>query len=92
MRSIGVRELRQRASEYLRLVANGETVEVTDRGKPVALLVPMPGDPVQRLIAEGKLLPVKRPGGLEDVAPLQPRPGDKPLSKILEEMREDERY
>src|SRR5680860_37507 len=35
MRSIGIRELRQRASEYLRLVASGETVEVTDRGRPL---------------------------------------------------------
>ena len=92
MRSIGVRELRQRASEYLHLVANGETVEVTDRGKPVALLVPIPVDPLQRLIAEGKLLTPGRPGRLEDIVPLEPRPGDKPLSKILEEMREDERY
>jgi prevent-host-death family protein len=87
-----VRELRQRASEYLHLVASGETVEVTDRGKPVALLVPIPVDPVERLIAEGKLLPARRTGRPEDIVPLEPRPGDKPLSEILEEMREDERY
>ena len=92
MRSIGVRELRQRASEYLRLVAAGETVEVTDRGKPVALLVPIPAEPMHRLIAEGKLLPARGRSRLEDIVALEPRPGDKPLSKILEEMREDERY
>ncbi|MBA2426827.1 MAG: type II toxin-antitoxin system prevent-host-death family antitoxin [Actinobacteria bacterium] len=44
MRSIGIRELRQRASEYLRLVESGETVEVTDRGRPIAMLVPIPAD------------------------------------------------
>lgn len=42
MRSIGVRELRQNASKYLRDVKRGETVEVTERGEPVARLVPVP--------------------------------------------------
>jgi prevent-host-death family protein len=42
MTSVGVRELRQRASELLRLVEGGETVEITDRGRPVALLTPLP--------------------------------------------------
>lgn len=36
MKTVGVRELRQRASELLRLVEGGETIEVTDRGRPVA--------------------------------------------------------
>jgi len=41
MKSIGVRELRQRASEYLREVEQGRTLEVTARGRPVARLVPV---------------------------------------------------
>ncbi len=45
MTSVGIRELRQRASEYLRRVAAGETIEVTDRGRPVALLTPIPEAP-----------------------------------------------
>jgi prevent-host-death family protein len=56
---IGVRELRQHASHYLAKVKAGETVEVTERGQLVALLVP-PGparDARDRLIAEGRLLP-----------------------------------
>src|ERR1700730_2002733 len=41
MRRIGVRELRRHASRYLRDVQQrGATIEVTDRGRPVALLVP----------------------------------------------------
>ena len=40
MKTIGVRQLRQRASEYLRRVEAGGTVEVTARGRAVALLVP----------------------------------------------------
>jgi prevent-host-death family protein len=38
MATVGVRELRQRASELLRRVEAGETIEVTDRGRPVAVL------------------------------------------------------
>jgi prevent-host-death family protein len=42
MRQVGVRELRQQASRLLKRVAAGESFEVTDRGRPVALLVPLP--------------------------------------------------
>jgi prevent-host-death family protein len=54
MTSVGVRELRQRASGLLRLVEQGETVEITDRGRPVALLTPVPeGSPLERMRATG---------------------------------------
>jgi len=46
--AIGVRELRQNASRYLEEVAAGESFEITDRGHPVARLVPIgpaSGDP-----------------------------------------------
>ena len=39
---VGIRELKARLSEYLELVAGGETVRVTHRGKPRALLIPLP--------------------------------------------------
>ncbi len=42
MTTVGVRELRQRASELLRFVQAGETVTITDRGHPVAILAPLP--------------------------------------------------
>ena len=41
MKTIGIRELRQRASVVLREVESGVTFEVTDRGRPVAVLSPM---------------------------------------------------
>ena len=40
MKAVGVRELKNRLSQYLRLVRNGETVLVTDRGAIVAELGP----------------------------------------------------
>ena len=60
---IGVRELRQHASRYLDRVRAGETVEVTDRGELVALLVPpLPASTARRrLIAAGRLQPALEP-------------------------------
>jgi prevent-host-death family protein len=56
MTSVGVRELRQSASELLRRVQQGETIEITDRGRPVALLSPLPDrGPLERLRAGGQL-------------------------------------
>lgn len=56
MTAVGVRELRQRASELLRRVEAGETIEITDRGRPVALLSPMPdGGPYEQILASGEI-------------------------------------
>jgi prevent-host-death family protein len=55
MRSIGLRELRQHASRYLRLVQSGHSLQVTDRGRAIALLVPIPGGSlVDQLVAAGR--------------------------------------
>lgn len=68
MTSVGVRELRQRASELLRLVEAGESIEITDRGRPVALLSPMPqGSPLERLRAAGET--VRASGDLHELPP-----------------------
>jgi prevent-host-death family protein len=56
MTSVGVRELRQRASELLRLVEQGEIVEITDRGRPVARLTPLPdGSPLEQMRSSGEI-------------------------------------
>jgi prevent-host-death family protein len=91
MRSIGIRELRQQASKHLRDVEAGETIEVTDRGRPVALLVPVPrSGTAERLIASGRMTP-PQDDLLELGPPLEHR-GDGPLpSEVLAAMRADER-
>jgi prevent-host-death family protein len=43
MADVGIRELKQRLSEYLDRAERGELVRVTDRGRPKALLGPLPG-------------------------------------------------
>ncbi len=91
MASIGVRELRQRASELLRRVEQGETIEVTDRGRPVALLSPPPeGSPLDRLRASGAIDPAT--GDLDDLPePLVLAPGIEYPSEVLNRLRRNER-
>lgn len=91
MTRVGIRELRQRASELLRLVEQGETIEVTDRGRPVALLTPVPeGSVLDRLRASGELEPAT-----SDIADLPPplvlTPGAELPSQVLARLRRDER-
>jgi prevent-host-death family protein len=91
MTTIGIRELRQRASEYLRRVEAGETLEVTDRGRPIALLTPIPdADALAQLRAAGDVsIPV---GDLYDLPePLELEPGQEAPSATLARLREDER-
>jgi prevent-host-death family protein len=69
MERVGVRELRQHASRYLARVANGETLEVTDRGRPVARLVPIHADPWTDLVAAGKVTPASDGTDVTDELP-----------------------
>lgn len=90
MTRVGVRELRQRASALLRLVEAGESVEVTDRGRPVAVLVPVPsGGPLERLRAAGDVESAR--GNINELPPpLVTRSSPAP-SDVLARLRRDER-
>jgi prevent-host-death family protein len=91
MRAIGIRQLRQHASRYLRDVQDGETIEVTDRGRPVARLVPVPrSGGVEGLVATGRLVPAID-DALDLGPPLQPAEGKALPSEVLAETRADER-
>lgn len=92
MESIGVRELRQHASRWLARVAVGESFAVTDRGRPVAVLVPLrPGSSVlERLADSGELTPAT--GNVLDVEPVPVAPGAPAATEVLREMREAERW
>lgn len=91
MVSVGVRELRQRASELLRQVERGETIEITDRGRPVALLTPLPqGSELERLRKAGEVRPAD--ADLDDLQePLALEPGREAPSLVLSRLRRDER-
>ncbi len=82
--TVGIAELRQNLSVYLRRVAQGERLVVTDRNRPVAELGPPPTTGSR--LAEGRLKPPRRPRGRLP----EPRklPGDPyALSRALEETR-----
>jgi prevent-host-death family protein len=88
MDRIGVRELRQHASRYLARVERGESIEVTDRGRPVARLVPVGGDPWEEMVAAGRVTPAEDDA---DVAVEPPAQYDVNASEVLAAMRADER-
>lgn len=53
--SVGIRALKQNASQVIARVAAGETIEVTDRGRPVARIIPLQRDPYQELVDAGAI-------------------------------------
>jgi prevent-host-death family protein len=86
MTTVGVAELRQNLSKYLRLVSRGERLLVTERNKPVAELGPPPstGEALDRLIVEGRVVRPSRPGLPE---PLRLGGDPQALSRALDGIR-----
>jgi prevent-host-death family protein len=85
MEEVGVRQLKNDLSRYLRRVREGATFVVTDRGEPIARIVPagIPDD-VARLIAEGRI--AWSGGRVQPVEPVRIAPGP-PLSDYVAEDR-----
>lgn len=81
---VGVRELRQNLSVYLDRVKDGETLRVTEFGRVVALLVPLPAEklsPFERMVREGRAIPPK--GSLKDRPRPKPAPPGTPSSEEM---------
>ena len=74
VKQIGIRELNQHASRVIDRVRNGEVIEVTDRGRPVARVVPISDSPglLGRLVQEGRAVPPSARGKI----PLPPAAGN----------------
>jgi prevent-host-death family protein len=86
----GIRELRQNASVLIRRVIEGEMIEVTERGCPVARIVPLHGRSVMdQMVAEGRATAAR--GDLLDLKPYPPVRGKRSLSQVLMDLRADER-
>jgi prevent-host-death family protein len=96
MRTVGIKVLKNKLSEYIRAAAAGETVSVTDRGRVVAEIVPpriaADATPAEQkwaeLIRQGLVTPAKRP-----LPPLPPREQSlisfEELMRDLDESRSD---
>jgi prevent-host-death family protein len=86
MTEVGVRELKSSLSQYLKRVRKGESIVVTDRGEPIARIIPV-GIPegIAKLMAEGRVTwsgkPFRPPEKL-----VRPRPGP-PFSVYISEDR-----
>ncbi|MHB8508067.1 MAG: type II toxin-antitoxin system Phd/YefM family antitoxin [Candidatus Dormibacteria bacterium] len=91
MASAGIRELRQRASELLRRVEAGETIEITDRGRLVALLGPaVAAGPLDGLRSAGEVVAAK--GSIDELPDPLPLPDGREFpSATLARLRRDDR-
>ena len=85
---VGVRDLKARLSEYLERVENGEIINVTSRGRPIAQLVPIPGrGNIERGLAEGWISRLEdRPP--EPVVRQRPVPGTRTTTELIREDRD----
>ena len=93
---IGIRELRQNASLYLRRVRAGETITLTDRGEPFAEIRPIKqaSGILDRLVAEGRARPPETDLAAFLAQPLPPasKRGKRALSDEVIRARADERF
>lgn len=90
MERIGVRELRQHASRHLARVKAGEIVEVTERGRPVARLVPIAHDEGwEALVASGEVAHATT--SLADLPAPLPAASAPSVGVALVDLRADER-
>ncbi len=89
MEQVGIRELEQNAGAVIARVKSGKTVEVTERGKPVALLTPRADtrSAFERLVDQGEV--ELATGIILDVEPLDLGPGN-PATRALMEMRDED--
>jgi prevent-host-death family protein len=89
MHKVGLKILKNKLSEYVRLAAAGETVVITDRGRPVAEIVPPRPEPqsvIERGIREGWITPASNPGSKPPAA--KPVPG-LTFEQLMEDLARD---
>lgn len=87
MVEVGIRALKQNASAVVAQAAAGETITITDRGRAVAQITPLPLSRLNALVGAGLArLPRRK---IEDLPAPQPGPN---LSEVLAAMRDEERY
>jgi prevent-host-death family protein len=87
MAEVGIRSLKQNASSVVAHAAAGEIVTITDRGRPVAQMTPIPSSPLQSLLAAGRGRAARRA-----ISALTPPAAGASLTQVLTTMRDAERY
>lgn len=101
MRKVGIKLLKNKLSEYLRMVAEGEVILVTDRDQVVAeLRAPTPAtkaalqdEKLAELIRRGLITPATRPPGpIPPVPPGMPRMTEEEFQAMLNDDMRDDRW
>ena len=87
MTEVGIRALKQNASGVVAAAAAGETITITDRGRPVAQITPLPVSPLAGMLESGQARPPTR--SMDELP--EPR-ANLALSAELARMRDDERF
>jgi prevent-host-death family protein len=90
MDQIPIRTLNQNTAEVLARVEHGETVEVTNRGRPIARIVPIATDALSDLVAAGTVIPATISGPIP--MPAVPAEPGSEAGALLSELREEERW
>jgi prevent-host-death family protein len=94
--SVTVSELNRQTAKVLERVKAGESVEISEYGRPVARILPVApttGVPLlDRLIAQGRAIPASSPGPIPPTPPRDERDEDVSLTATLAQLRDDERY
>ena len=94
MAEVGIRALKQNASAVVARAAAGETITVTDRGRAVAQLSPLPSSTLERLLGSGQARAAVH--DIRELPPPEPltetEAASPSLSAVLASMRDDERY
>jgi prevent-host-death family protein len=86
MSEVGIRALKQNASAVVADAASGETVTITDRGRPVAQMTAIPASRLQALIDTGRARPART--SIAGLSPPEPGPD---VSAQLRSMRDADR-
>ncbi len=87
MSQVGIRALKQNASAVVADAASGETVTITDRGRPVAQMTAIPSSRLEFLLSSGQ---ARRPS--RDITEMSPPTTGADVSGELARMRDAERY
>ncbi|MEK9908641.1 MAG: type II toxin-antitoxin system prevent-host-death family antitoxin [Aquiluna sp.] len=85
---VGIRELKQNASAVVKRAKEGEVITITERGVPVAKLLPIPQDKYLELIQDGTITPARGQFDFDSIVPIK-LPDGITSEQLISEMRED---
>jgi len=91
MSTVGIRALKQNASEVVRQAAQGDVITITDRGTPVARIVPLRASRLEELRNAGLVRQASSAAADLPLPTAEITDGPN-LSDTLRSMRDDERY